>query len=209
VQDPVHHRVAQVQVLRRHVDLGAQCARAVRKLAPLHASEQVEVLLHRAVPVGALASRLGQRPAVGAHLFGAEVAHIGFAPLDQFKGPLVQLREIVRGVEEAVLPVVTEPAHRLHDRVDVLLLFLFRIGVVESQVCLSAKLVGQSEVDADRFRVPNMQVTVWLGWEPGLNNRIAVLLIAHIFCNALAQKIGGADLGSGSRSAHDCLLPHR
>ena len=41
VQDAVHHRVAHVEVRRRHVDLGAQRARAVGKLARLHALEQV------------------------------------------------------------------------------------------------------------------------------------------------------------------------
>ena len=49
VQDAVEHRVAQVDVAGRHVDLGAQHARAVRKFAGAHAAEQVEIFLDRAV----------------------------------------------------------------------------------------------------------------------------------------------------------------
>ena len=64
VQDAVHHRVAHVEVGRRHVDLGAQRARAVRKLARLHAREQVEVLFDGAIAVRALLAGLGQRAAI-------------------------------------------------------------------------------------------------------------------------------------------------
>ena len=45
VQDAIEHRIAQVDVARRHVDLGAQHARAVRKFAGAHAAEQIEVFL--------------------------------------------------------------------------------------------------------------------------------------------------------------------
>ena len=48
VQDAVEHRIAQIDVAGAHVDLGAQHARAVRKLAGAHAAEQVEVLLDAA-----------------------------------------------------------------------------------------------------------------------------------------------------------------
>ena len=71
VQDAVHHRVAHVEVGRRHVDLGAQRARSVGELAGLHAREQVEVLLHGAVAVRALLAGLGERAAVLPDLLGA------------------------------------------------------------------------------------------------------------------------------------------
>jgi hypothetical protein len=54
VEDPVEHRVAQVDVARRHVDLGPQHPRAVGELAGPHAAEEIEVLLDDAVAVGAL-----------------------------------------------------------------------------------------------------------------------------------------------------------
>ena len=57
VQDTVEHRVAQVDVARRHVDLGPQHARAVREFAGPHAAEQVEVLLHRRLAERAVPAR--------------------------------------------------------------------------------------------------------------------------------------------------------
>ena len=70
VQDAVEHRVAQVDVGRRHVDLRAQDARAVRELAGAHAREQVEVLVDRPVAARARPARLGERAAVLADLLG-------------------------------------------------------------------------------------------------------------------------------------------
>ena len=64
VQDAVEHGIAQVDVARRHVDLGAQHARAVGKLAGAHAAEQIEVLLHGALAERAVLAGLGQRAAV-------------------------------------------------------------------------------------------------------------------------------------------------
>ncbi len=64
VQDAVEHRIAQIDVARGHVDLGAQHARAVGEFAGAHAAEQVEVLLHAAVAERAVLARLGQGAAV-------------------------------------------------------------------------------------------------------------------------------------------------
>ena len=51
MQDAIEHRVAQIDVAGRHVDLGAQHARAVRKFSRAHAAKQVEVFLDAAVAV--------------------------------------------------------------------------------------------------------------------------------------------------------------
>jgi hypothetical protein len=75
VEDAVHHRVAQVDVARRHVDFGAQSRASPSANSPgAHAAEQVEVLLDAAVAVRAVFARLGERAAVVAHLLGAQVA---------------------------------------------------------------------------------------------------------------------------------------
>ena len=110
VQDPVEHRVAQVDVGRGHVDLRPEHPRAVRKLARAHALEQVEALLDRAVAPGAVRARLGQRAAVRADLVGREVVDVGLAGPDQVDGPVVELVEVVGGVVEVLAPVEAEPA---------------------------------------------------------------------------------------------------
>ena len=102
VQNAVHHRVAQVEVGRGHVDFRPQGARAVGKLAGPHALEQIEILFHRAVAIRAFFAGLGQRAAIFAHLLGGEVADVRLAVLDQLDGPFIQLPEIVGGIKQAL-----------------------------------------------------------------------------------------------------------
>ncbi len=64
-------------------------------------------------------------------------------------------------------PVEAEPAHVALDGVDIFLLFLGRIGVVEAQVAAPAELLGDAEVEADRFGVADMEVAVGLGRKAG------------------------------------------
>ena len=201
VQDAVHHRIAHVHVGRGHVDLGAQHARAVGKLALRHAGEQVEIFFHRAIAIRAFAAGLGQRAAVFADFVGGQVVNVGLAVLDQLDRPLVELVEVVGGVVEAV-PLEAQPAHVRHDGVDVLLLFFFRVGVVEAQVGLAAELVGQAEVEADGLGVPDVQVAVGLGREARLDDRVAVLLGLQVLDDDVADEIGGR--GGGARCSLRC-----
>ena len=99
VADAVEHRVAQPDVGRAHVDLGAERAGAVGELAGAHPLEQVEVLLDRAVAVGALLAGPVGRAAHLVHLFGGVVADVGLAPADQLERVLVERLEVVGGVE--------------------------------------------------------------------------------------------------------------
>ena len=140
VQDAVQDRIAQVHVGRRHVDLRPQHACAVGELAGAHAAEQVEVLLDRAIAVGRVLPRFGQRAALAAHPIGRRIIDIGLALADQVFGPFVELLEIVRRVIEMLAPVEAQPVHVALDRVDELLLLLGRIGVVEAQVAPAAEI---------------------------------------------------------------------
>ena len=142
VQDAVHHRVAQVDVAGRHVDLGAQHARAVWKFAGAHAAEQVEVFLHAAVaerrlflPGSVSVPRLSRISS------WRLVVDVGLAGADQVLGPGIELLEIVGGVVEVLAPIEAEPAHVALDGVDIFLLFLGRIGVVEAQMAAAAEFL--------------------------------------------------------------------
>ena len=161
--DPVHDRIAQVDVARRHVDLRAQGLRAFLELARAHAAEQVQVLRDGAIAVRALAARLRQGATVLGHLLRGEIVHVGLAPLDQLHGPLIELLEVVARVVEVLAPVVAQPAHGVDDRVDVLLALLDGVGIVEAQVAAAAELLGHAEVDRDRLGVADVQITVRLG----------------------------------------------
>ena len=165
VQDAVEHRVAQVDVARRHVDLGAQHPRPVGKLAGAHALEQVEVLLHRPLAIRAVPARLGQRATIGTHLLLRLVVDIGLAVADEMLGPFVELLEIVGRMIEVLAPIEAEPAHVALDGVDIFLLLLGRIGVVEAQVTAAAELLGHAEIEADGLGVADVQIAVRLGRE--------------------------------------------
>ena len=188
VQDAVHDGVAQVEVGGGHVDFGAQGAGAVRKLAGAHALEQIEVLFHRAVAVGALLAGLGERTAKLADFFRGQIAHVGLAGFDELDGPLIQLIEIVGGVEAPVLPIEAEPVDVVDDGIDVLGLFLAGIGVVEPQVGLAAELGREAEVEADGFGVADVQVAVGLGRKAGVHAP-AVLVGFQVFEDDVADEI--------------------
>ncbi len=167
MQDPVKHGVTQVDIARGHVDPGAQHARAVGKLAGLHAAKQVEILLDRAIAERAVLAGLRQRAAGQSDFLLRLVVDIGKAVTDQALRPVVQPVEIIRGIEQVVAPIVTEPVHIGLYRVDILLLFPGRIGVVEAQVAAAGELLRDAEIERDRLGVADMQVAVRFRREPG------------------------------------------
>src|SRR5579864_5924401 len=164
--DPVDHRVAHVEVRRRHVDLRAQHVLAFLELARFHATEQVEVLLRRALTERRRRARLGGGAAVRAHLFSGLAVHIRLAALDQQFGEFVELVVVVAGEIEVFvavfLPFEAEPADRIDNRIDVLDAFLFRVRIVETQVAHAAVAAGNTEIQTDTLRVAYVQIAVRL-----------------------------------------------
>ena len=171
VDDPVQDGVAQVDVRAGHVDLRAEHPGAVGELARAHAREQVEVLLDAPVAERRVRPGAGQRAARLADLVRRLVVDVRLAGPDELDRPLVQLLEVVAGVEQVLAPVEPQPADVGHDRVDVLLLLLGRVRVVEPEVAGAAELAGDAEVEGDRLRVPDVEVAVRLGREAGDGRR--------------------------------------
>ena len=205
VQDPVEHRVAQVDVRRGHVDLRPEHLGAVRELARAHALEQVEALLDRTVAPRTVLAGLGEGAAVLADLVSGEVVDVRLAGLDQVDRPFVELIEVVGGVVEMLAPVEAEPADVFLDRVDVLLLLLDRVGVVEAQVAAAAELLGDPEVERDRLGVAEVEVSVRLRREARHDLRDSAL--AHVGGDDLADEI--ASFGRGrSAGAHAAVARH-
>ena len=102
VQDAVHHRIAKIDVGMGHVDLAAQRAGAVRKLAGLHAGEQVEVLGHAAVAERAVLARPVGRAPVFLGVLGAQVADVGLALFnDPNKGNCASCHTSAKGSDGA------------------------------------------------------------------------------------------------------------
>ena len=68
---------------------------------------------------------------------------------------------------EVRAPVEAEPAHVALDRVDIFLRLAGRVGVVEAQVAAPAIFLGDTEIQADRLGVADMEIAVGLGRKPG------------------------------------------
>ena len=167
VQDPVEHGIAQVDVARCHVDLGTQNPRAVGKFSGPHPREQVEIFVDRPVAERAVPAGLGQRAARQPDVLLRLVIDIGLARANEVLRPGIELLEIIRRIVKVSAPIEAKPADVALDRIDVLLLLPCRIGVVKAEMATSAEFLGNAEIQADRFGVPQMQIAVRLRREPG------------------------------------------
>jgi hypothetical protein len=122
-------------------------------------------------------------------LVGAQAVDVGFAAANQLGGALVQPLEVVGRVVQRV-PPEPEPLDVLLDGVDVFDVLLGRVGVVEAQVAGAAGFPGDSEVQADRLGVADVQVAVRLGREPR-RHAPAVLSGAAVLGHDRADEVSG------------------
>jgi hypothetical protein len=198
VQDAVHHGIAHVEIRRSHIDLRPQHPRSVREFAGAHALEQIQILFDRAIAIRTVFAGLGQGATVLANLVSGEIVNVSFATLDQLDRPLIKLAEVVRCIKQSI-PMEAEPLYVFFDRFDILDVFLFRIGVVETQVCVSPELVRVSEIDADGLGVADVKVAVRLWREASLHTSVVFVRVA-IFDKALAYEIRRTRFRGGART---------
>ena len=100
----------------------------------------------------------------------------------------VDPREVVGRVSEPVPPIEAEPMDVVLDALDELFRLTFRVRVVEAQETGAAELLGDAEVDADRHRVPDVQIAVRLRRKPRLHAP-AVLPRRNLLRNDLADEV--------------------
>ena len=167
--DSVNCWVSHVEVARRHIDFRPQYVLAVGKRSLPHSAKDVEVLFYRSIPIGAVLSGFRQRSPIFPRFLGAQAANVGFALIDELEGKLVELLEIVRCVVETVFPVESQPADVTLDRVLVFRFFPGRIRVIESEIAQPLIFGRNTEVQADRFRMADVQVPVGFRRETGVN----------------------------------------
>src|SRR3546814_18697975 len=87
-----------------------------------------------------------------------------------------------------------QPLELTLDGVDVLLVFLVRVGVIETQVALATELLRQAEIQADRFGVADMQIAIGLRREAG--DDLGVLDGVQVGRDARSEKVDrGGSIG--------------
>ena len=204
--DPIEDRVSHGHHRMRHVDLGAQDLVAVTERAVAHLVEQAEVLLRRTATEGAVLPGFAEATALGRDGLGVLVVDVGEALLDQRLGPLVELAEVVGGVEHAPR-LEAEPREIVVDGVDELVVLGGGVGVVEAQVAGPAELLGHPEVRADRLGVADVEVAVRLGWESGLDPAVEGPRLV-VGADLVADEVL-ADRVFGCVAHRLLLLPHR
>ncbi len=212
----VNRGVAQVDVGRAHVDLGAQHGGAVSQLAVFHIGKALQVLGHAAVAEGAVHAGACEVTTVGLHVFGRLLVHVGQALLNQVHGAAVHEVKVIAGEIQiafaiGTFPVKAQPLNGILDAVHVFLVFFFGVGVVKTQVAHAAIVFGQAEVQANGLGMAHVQVAVGLGREACANLglvHLALLVVLRISrraapmatCvgalvqvgfNDLAQEVGG------------------
>ena len=166
--DTIEKRIAEHHVRARHINLRPEDFLAVSIFAGFHITENLEVLLHAPVSVRAFHARFVDGAASLADFFLSLVIDVCQSPLYQVFSPFVQLVEIVRSIS-FLIPLETKPLDIFFNRIHIFGVFLGRVGIVETQVCLAAIFLSQAEVYADTFRMSKMQISVRLRRETGQN----------------------------------------
>ena len=186
VQDAVHDGVTEVHVGRCHVNFGAKHAAAIRELARLHATEEVEVLLHAAIAVRTFHARSGGHSPTLANLLLRLVIHIRQAFLNELLSPKVKLVEIIGSVM-FLRPLETQPSDVVPDRVHIFGILLHGVGVIKTQVGLATVFLSDTEIQTDRFCVADMQIAIRLRRESGIYFRIVFPVLDVFFDNLLNE----------------------
>jgi hypothetical protein len=129
-------------------------------------------------------------------LFGRQAVDVSLAGLDQVLGTFVELLEIIRGVKQPRASQ-SKPSQRTSSLIDSVYSRLSFSGLVSSKrrLALTAEILRDSEIQADRLGVADMQVAVRLRRETGMQAAF-VLAGGQIAFNDLANEIGGLALRS-------------
>ena len=200
IADAVNDRVAHIEVAARQVDLRAQRAATLGKLAVFHALEEVEVLLHVALAVGGDGG-LANVAAVLSRLLGRQVADVGKALLDELDGVLIVLFKVVAAIEKAVAPVEAEPVDILLDGVDKFDVLLRGVRVVHAQVAKAAEALSGAKVDGQRLAVADVQIAVRLRRKTGVDLlALEAPTLRDVFFDEGVNKIFAAGLALGGGS---------
>ena len=157
--DAVQERIPEHHVGMGHVYLGAEDLLPFRILAFLHLTEELEVLFRAAVPPGAGGTGLLHGAAILPDLVLGLVVHIRKTPLDKVFGPLIELVEIITGIQFLV-PLEAQPLDVFLDGIHIFRVFLGGIGIVVAEVGFAAVFLCEAEIEADALGMSQVQIAV-------------------------------------------------
>ena len=145
VSDPVYYRVSHVYVRRGHIYLSSQHFLAVGIFARLHFFKEAEIFLYASVSVRAFFSRFFKSASVFSYFIAAKITDEGFPLLYQRYGSFVHLIEIIRS-PQSLIPLKSQPLYIFFYGIHIFHIFFDRIGIVISEIALSAVFSGSRKV---------------------------------------------------------------
>ena len=183
IANAVHDRITEQHHLMPHVNFRQQYVFAFVELTGFHATKQIQVFFSAAASMRTVDARLRRCPTAGPDVFKRQAADVGFVFVNELLRPLIKLFKVVRGEEQSVFPVKTQPANICLDRFHVFHVFLFRIRVVKSQIARATVLLSNTEVQADGLRVADMQIAIGFRGETGLDDSLPFARADVVFNN--------------------------
>ena len=187
VQHAVHDGIAEVHIGACHVYLGTQNHLAWLHIATVHLAEECQTFLCGTVAVGTVLTCLGGSTLLGGNLLGGLLVNICFACQDAPFGKVPQVLKIVAGIAN-LAPLVTEPLDVALDGTNIFHVLLLGVGVIHAQVAHTAEFLCHTEVQGNGLGMTYMKITVWLGWEAGLQSS-AVLTLCQVLYNLLLNEV--------------------
>ena len=190
MDDTVNDGVAHIEVRAGHIDFGAQDLFPIGILAVLHFFKELEIFFDTAVAVRAFLPRRIERAAVFADFIARQVIDISLAQANQFLGIFIELIEIIRSIEHAVIPIEAEPFDIALDRFDIFRIFLGRIGIIKTEIRQSAIFLGNAEIQANRLGVAEVEIAIRFRRETGMDP-LAICILFVVFIDNIFNKILG------------------
>ena len=206
MDDAIHDRIAEMHIGVGHIEFGTEHHRAFHGFGGIHLVEEFQVLLDGTVAIGRRRSGCCRRTLLLCDFFRGLLVDIGIALFDHPYGKVPQLLEVVAGIID-IPPVEAEPLDIVENILHVFVVFLRRVGIVETEVAHATVFLGDAEVHADGFGVSDVQVSVGFRWEPGLYAS-AVLSLGEILFYELFYEAEAFLLliGIFLIDGHNCIL---
>ena len=187
IDNAVDDRVAEVDVGRSHVNLGAEAVRTFSEFTSAHATEEIEVFFYATIAIGGETAGFLRDATISLPLLLGEFAHIGLTATNQFLGNLPHGVKHIASVEELV-PLVTQPGDILLQLLHELISFLRRVRIVHTQVALTIEVARHTKVHPHSLRVANVDPTIGFGRKTGHYGTV-ILTSSEVFFNPLTQKV--------------------
>ena len=86
------------------------------------------------------------------------------------------------------MPFETELAYIVFYRIDKFLALLRRVGVIETEIAVSTVLCCHGKVQANRFGMTDMQITIRL-WRESRMYATTMFVTGKVICDQAANKI--------------------